>query len=53
MIVGVLVFSIVVSAMSYLITKPKALDRGQLALYITLIAWGSLLFGLCLPRMPL
>lgn len=48
MILGVLIFSIIVFAISYLISKANGIDRGKLALYITLIAWGSLMFGLCI-----
>ncbi len=50
MIVGVLAFSMAVFIVSYLISKAKAFDTGKLAACITLVAWGSMIVGLCLSR---
>ncbi len=52
MIVGVLAFSIAVFIVSYLISKARAFDTGKLAAYITLVAWGSMIVGLCISRFP-
>ena len=50
MIVGVLVFSAAVFIVSYRISKAKAFDTGKLAASITLVAWGSMIVGLCISR---
>jgi hypothetical protein len=50
MIVGVLAFSMAVFIVSYLISKAKTFDTGKLAAYITLVAWGSMIVGLCISR---
>lgn len=49
---GVLIFSIAVFIVSYLISKTASCDNGKLALSITLVAWGSLIVGLCISRIP-
>ena len=53
MIVGVLVFSLAVFIVSYRISKAKVLDTGKLAATITLVAWGSMIVGLCISRFSL
>ncbi len=50
MIAGVLAFSIVVFVVSYLISKAKVIDAGKLAASITLVAWGSMIVGLCIAK---
>lgn len=52
MIPGILFFSIAAFVGSYLITKKHAeLERSELALYIVLIAWCSLIVGMYLSRL--
>ncbi|HLE42223.1 MAG TPA: hypothetical protein VI956_12045 [Nitrospirota bacterium] len=53
MIGGVLAFSMAVFIFSYRISKAKTFDAGKLAAYITLVAWGSMIVGLCISRFPL
>ena len=53
MIVGVLAFSMAVFIVSYLISKAKTFDAGKLAATITLVAWGSMIVGICISRFPL
>ena len=50
---SVLVFAIVTFFASFLIGRTGEMDRGKAATYITLIAWGSLIVGLYIGRMPL
>ncbi len=50
MLMGVLVFAIVAFFLSFLITRTNDLDKGKVATYVTLIAWGSLLYGLYLAK---
>ena len=51
LILGVLVFGIMVFMASFLITRNADFDRGKVAALITLIAWGSMLFGLYMGKM--
>jgi len=53
MVIGVLIFSIVVFAVSYGIAKAPLFDQGKLAASLVLVAWGSMLFGLVLSRLAL
>ena len=53
MIAGVLIFSIAVFILSYLVSKPGEHDSGKLSTSITLIAWGSMIFGLFIARFAL
>jgi Flp pilus assembly protein TadB len=54
MIPGILFFSIVVFAVSFLITKNSSrMDRTEIGLYIVLIAWGSMIFGIVMSRIDL
>ncbi len=50
MITGVLIFAIVTFFISFLINRTNDFDKGKLATYVTLIAWGSLLYGLFLSK---
>ena len=52
-IFSVLVFSMVTFFVSFMIGGTGEIDKGKRATYITLIAWGSLIFGLYIGRMPL
>ncbi len=49
-IAGVLLFSLSVSAVSYMLSKSEALDRGKIAVTTVLVAWGSMLIGLLLSK---
>jgi hypothetical protein len=47
MILGILIFSVLVFFVSFLISKRISLyDRSEIASYMAIIAWGSLIFGL-------
>jgi len=50
LIFGVLVFAFVIFAVSLLVTRTNECDKGKVATYITLIAWGSMIFGLAMGR---
>ena len=51
MAVGMLAFSIVIILFSAVIGKMhENMDKAEIATYIVLISWGSLLFGLFLSR---
>lgn len=50
MVMGVLVFAIVTFFLSFLLGRINDFDRGKVATYVTLIAWGSLLYGLYLSK---
>lgn len=50
-IAGILMFSVLAFFLSFqVVRKYHRLDRMELALYIVLIAWGSLIFGMFLSR---
>jgi hypothetical protein len=51
LVIGVLLFSIAVFAISFLIAKAPLFDQGKLAASLVLVAWGSMLFGLVLSRL--
>jgi hypothetical protein len=46
----ILLFAVVTFFVSFLIGRSNDLDRGKMATFVTLIAWGSLLFGLYMAR---
>jgi uncharacterized membrane protein YedE/YeeE len=50
LIFGVLAFAIVIFFLSFMLGKQNGLDHGKIATYLTLIAWGSLMFGLYIGR---
>jgi len=51
MITGVLVFGLVIFVMSFFILKrSNVCEKGEIATYIALIAWGSMVFGLYVSR---
>ena len=50
LVFGVLVFAIVTFFVSFLIGRTGEFDKGKVATYITLIAWGSMTFGLYIGR---
>lgn len=49
-IIPVLIFAAATFFLSFLIGKSNDLDRGKVAVYVTLIAWGSLLYGLLITK---
>ena len=52
LVVGILAFSVVVILISAVISKRHdKMERSEIATYIVLIAWGSLLFGLFLEKL--
>lgn len=51
MILGMLIFSFAIFTASYLISKAGDFDQGKVSTYITLIGWGSLIFGLYIGKM--
>ena len=51
MVVGMLTFSVAIILISAVISKSRDnMDRAEIATYIVIIAWGSLLFGLFLAK---
>jgi hypothetical protein len=50
MVMGVLIFSIVTFFISFLIGRMNEFDKGRIAAYVAMIAWGSLLYGLYLSK---
>ena len=47
MLFSILLFSVIISSISFLISKRHGLyDKSEIATYVVLIAWGSLLFGM-------
>jgi len=50
MVMGILGFAIVAFFVSFLIGRINDVDKGKVAAYVTLIAWGSLLYGLYLSK---
>jgi hypothetical protein len=51
LVFGVFVFAIAVFFVSFLIGRTENNDKGKVALFTTLIAWGSLLCGLYMARL--
>ncbi len=50
MIASVLVFAATAFCLSFFVAKSKDLDKGKVAVYVTLIAWGSMLYGLYMAK---
>jgi len=51
MITGILVFGLVIFVMSFFISKrSNVCEKGEIATYIALIAWGAMVFGLYISR---
>ena len=51
MITGVLVFGVIIVMISAVITRKRdELEASEIATYVVLIAWGSLLWGFFLSR---
>jgi hypothetical protein len=50
MVAGVLFFAIVTFFLSFLVGRTNDVDKGKFATYVTLIAWGSLLYGMYLSK---
>ena len=51
MVAGILAFSVVIILTSAVISKRRdKMDRSEIAAYIVLIGWGSLLWGLFLAK---
>jgi hypothetical protein len=49
MIIGILLYSVAVFLLSFqIVKKQQRLDQAELAMYIVLIAWGSMIFGIAL-----
>lgn len=52
MIASVLLFGMLVFGISLLISKRSAVcEKGEIATYIALIAWGSMVFGLFISKL--
>jgi len=52
MLLSILIFSVAVFFVSFLISKRYSVfDRTEIATYMVIIAWGSLLFGLFIPKL--
>jgi hypothetical protein len=51
LVFGVLVFAMVTFFVSFLIGRMDTADKGKVATYMTLVAWGSLLCGLYLAKL--
>lgn len=50
MVAGVLFFAVVTFFLSFLIGRASDVDKGKSATTVTLVAWGSLLYGLYLSK---
>ncbi len=53
MAISMLTFAVVTFFVSFLISGRKDMDRGAVATFVTLIAWGAMLCGLLMARMQL
>ncbi len=49
-IIGIGLFSAIVTFVSYLVSRSRNADPGREALSMTLVAWGSMLAGLLLSK---
>ncbi len=47
---SILTFSMAAFYLSFSIGKVKDLDRGKLAVYVALVAWGSMLYGMYMTK---
>ena len=50
LIASMLIFALTAFCLSYLVGRSKDLDRGKIAVYVTLVAWGSMLYGLYMAK---
>ncbi len=51
MIAGVMAFGLVIFILSFFISKrTKVCEKGEIATYVALVAWGSLMFGLFISK---
>jgi hypothetical protein len=51
MITGVMVFGLVIFVLSFFISRrTNVCEKGEIATYVALIAWGSLMFGLFISK---
>jgi hypothetical protein len=50
LVMGVLLFAVVTFFVSFLMGRMSEFDKGKIAAYMTLVAWGSLLYGLYLSK---
>ncbi len=50
LVMGVLLFAVVTFFVSFLMGRMNEFDKGKIAAYMTLVAWGSLLYGLYLSK---
>ena len=51
MIAGVLIYGLMVFMLSFFISGRSAVcEKGEIATYVALIAWGSMVFGLFIAR---
>jgi hypothetical protein len=50
LILSILFFAVVTFFVSFLVGRMNDLDRGKIATSMTLVAWGSLLYGLYLSK---
>jgi hypothetical protein len=50
MVFSILIFAMISFFVSFLIGRMKDHDKGKIAAFTTLIAWGSLMYGLFLAK---
>ncbi|HMK57122.1 MAG TPA: hypothetical protein VK448_10840 [Dissulfurispiraceae bacterium] len=51
MIASVLIFGLLIFAVSFLVSKKSVVcERSEIATYVSVIAWGSMVFGLFISR---
>lgn len=50
LMVSILIFASSAFYLSFSIGRSKDLDRGKLAVYVTLVAWGSMLYGMYITK---
>lgn len=48
LVAGMMVFTLITFLLSFLIARPDRLDKGKVAAFVVMVAWGSLLYGLCI-----
>lgn len=52
-IASILLFSAAAFGASFLIGRSKDMDKGKIAMYVTLVAWASLFYGFSLAKIAL
>jgi hypothetical protein len=52
LIASILIFASAAFSLSFSIGRSKDLDRGKIAAYVTLVAWGSMLYGIYIAKIP-